>query len=92
MLPRGSWRIFFIDRYMEYLSPKKYSAVQEMVADTSSWQSCFCRAHAPTGVAGLAGDVIEHVFMASTPLLGVCSSSDGCQRGMLLGRRFPYGR
>lgn len=44
-LSGGSWRIIFVDGYMEYLSPKECSVLKEW------WLTRLCKGHAPGGVA-----------------------------------------
>lgn len=48
--------------------------VQEMVADMSSWQACFCRVYTRVGVAIMAGTSIEHIFIVSMLPPGACPS------------------
>lgn len=61
--------MIFINRYMKYVSSKKHFTMQKMVTSTYSWQAFFYRAYAFVGVARMAGNSMEHIFMARVHLL-----------------------
>lgn len=63
-----------------------------MVADTSSWQARFCRMCIYVGVAEIVGSSMEHIFMVCMLLPGVRSSSDRCQKIMMLGYQLFHRR